>query len=294
MPEILRMLRMPLYFVLSGLFFKDYGGFIQLLVKKTNKLLIPFLFFYLAAYLYRYALLYLAPNLVLTRNLNILDIFYNNHGVNSPIWFLLALYWCNLLFCTISLSIKGEIYRLLAVLSIGALGAISGHYNIFLPCHLDSAFTSLPFFYLGYILKRSPLLYPNKYDKYNIIFVVALIVITSGIYLLCGKPYIDFLTNTISDYWPIVMCGCASFVLAVLLLCKIVKRIPVISYLGRYSIVVLCIHSEVFSSLRNLGVHSTTVITILVLLICWGCIPLFVKYLPWFTAQKDLIPMPKR
>ncbi|MDE7381406.1 MAG: acyltransferase family protein, partial [Muribaculaceae bacterium] len=35
-------LRMPLYFVLSGLFFRDYGDFIHLLKRKINKLLIPF------------------------------------------------------------------------------------------------------------------------------------------------------------------------------------------------------------------------------------------------------------
>lgn len=37
--------RMPLYFILSGLFFKDYGGWTNFLIKKVNKILIPFLFF---------------------------------------------------------------------------------------------------------------------------------------------------------------------------------------------------------------------------------------------------------
>ena len=37
-------MRMPLYFVLSGLFFKDYGSLYNLLIKKTNRLIIPFLF----------------------------------------------------------------------------------------------------------------------------------------------------------------------------------------------------------------------------------------------------------
>ena len=37
----LRGMRMPLYFILSGLFFKDYVGFLNLLVKKANKILIP-------------------------------------------------------------------------------------------------------------------------------------------------------------------------------------------------------------------------------------------------------------
>ena len=40
--------RMPLYFILSGLFFKQYEGFVGFVKRKTNKLLIPFLFFLLA------------------------------------------------------------------------------------------------------------------------------------------------------------------------------------------------------------------------------------------------------
>ena len=39
--------RMPLYFILSGLFFKTYDGLFPFIKKKTNKLLIPFLFIFL-------------------------------------------------------------------------------------------------------------------------------------------------------------------------------------------------------------------------------------------------------
>lgn len=49
-PELFKILstfRMPLYFFLSGLFFKEYENFLGFLKRKTNKLLIPFLFFYL-------------------------------------------------------------------------------------------------------------------------------------------------------------------------------------------------------------------------------------------------------
>lgn len=41
------MLRMPLYFVLSGLFFKGYGGLVDLALKKINRLIVPFLFYHL-------------------------------------------------------------------------------------------------------------------------------------------------------------------------------------------------------------------------------------------------------
>ena len=38
--------RMPLYYFLSGLFFKPYNGFFNFAIRKANKLLIPFFFFY--------------------------------------------------------------------------------------------------------------------------------------------------------------------------------------------------------------------------------------------------------
>ena len=44
--------RMPLYFFLSGIFFKKYSGIQEFGVKKINNLIIPLLFFYAFTYLY--------------------------------------------------------------------------------------------------------------------------------------------------------------------------------------------------------------------------------------------------
>lgn len=50
--EYLKLFRMPLYFFLSGLFFKTYGGFVPFIIKKTNNLIIPYLFFSLLYIIY--------------------------------------------------------------------------------------------------------------------------------------------------------------------------------------------------------------------------------------------------
>ena len=44
--EAVSSFRMPLYFFLSGLFFKEYAGFFDFCKRKINKLLIPFAFFF--------------------------------------------------------------------------------------------------------------------------------------------------------------------------------------------------------------------------------------------------------
>lgn len=43
--SMFRNMRIPLYFCLSGLFFKKYNGFFDFTVRKINKLIIPFIFF---------------------------------------------------------------------------------------------------------------------------------------------------------------------------------------------------------------------------------------------------------
>ena len=60
----LESVRMPLYFILSGLFFKSYGGVKNFLIKKINKILIPFLFFYLLGYSVFYVVNWIKPSLI--------------------------------------------------------------------------------------------------------------------------------------------------------------------------------------------------------------------------------------
>ena len=47
--SMLSCFRMPLYFFISGVFFKSYEGLFGFILRKINKLIIPFLFFYLSA-----------------------------------------------------------------------------------------------------------------------------------------------------------------------------------------------------------------------------------------------------
>lgn len=76
------------------------------------------------------------------------------------------------MFCFISLKIKNEWLRGVLVFGIGGIGVLLGTYHLFLPCYIDSAMSALPFFYCGYLLKKTPLLYPNIYDKYNALWIV--------------------------------------------------------------------------------------------------------------------------
>lgn len=92
--DTLTILRMPLYFLLSGLFFKRYGGFADFFIKKVNKLIIPFLFFHvLSCFVYPWL------NKTTFEWHTLWDFFWHEGWLpNGPLWFLLCLFWQNIIF----------------------------------------------------------------------------------------------------------------------------------------------------------------------------------------------------
>jgi len=290
----LEIVRMPLYFVLSGLFYKDYGGFKALFLKKTNRLLVPFLFFYGIAYIPFYVLKYGAPQWLITDANGILDLFTNRQFFNGPIWFLLALFWCNIYYAALRKLGRGNEYRVLALVFLAGLAGIGlGRRGIFVPLFLDVALTALPFFYLGVWLKKTPLLYPNRYDKFNWLWVI-LLYLSSWFISAHFAFRLSLHYNGVGG--PATYVLAATSVLAFLLFSKMLRCLPIVSYAGRYSIVLLCTHHLFYRPIRVLldrqpieWLDNAYVVAALTLACCLAVIPLCVRYIPWFVAQKDLI-----
>lgn len=69
--------------------------------------------------------------------------------------------------------------------------------------------------------------------------------------------------------------------------------------MGKYSIVLLCIHHLIYRPLKVVcmqlfGDGSAIVIALMTLAISTAMIPLCKRYIPWFIAQKDLIKIPSK
>ncbi|MFI3285201.1 MAG: acyltransferase [Rikenellaceae bacterium] len=288
--------RMPLYFILSGLFYKDYGGLVSLIVKKTNKILLPFLFFYLIAYVVFYILQCFAPSLLVTDARGIFDLFNNRQFFNGPIWFLLALFCCNIYYYFIEQISKGlnvNYFIATSVLSIigGGIGWYIGSCKIFMPMFADAALTALPFFYMGVVLKKTSILYPNKMDKYNwlwFILAYALSVIISRAF----DYRLSLHCNEIEGASTYLLAAISVF--AMLMLCKMFKKLPLISYMGRYSLIILCTHHMYYRPVKVILSkipieNSTYIVALITIMLSVISIPICIKLIPWFVAQKDLI-----
>lgn len=289
---------MPAFFVLSGLFFKEHENIKVFIVKKCNGLLIPFLFFYLIGYIAFYGIKLFAPSLLITSSDGILDVFNNRQFFNGPIWFLLSLFWTNIYMYIIYNSIKNEYLRIATIVILGYLGWLLGQNNVFVPMFMDVALTTLPFFAFGFYIKKTQLLYPNKQDKYILLHIICLWIVT---YILLHS-----FTIRISFHYNIIegsYCYLTSIigVLLLIILCKAIKNITFITYCGRYSLILLCVHHMIYRPLivimQKTGIEllgNNWSIAIITLLLSAACIPVCKRLIPWFVAQMDLIKLPQK
>lgn len=314
----IRTLRMPLYFFLSGLFFKDYGSLLRLIEKKLNKLVIPFLFFVSLGIF----VMWMRPDTsslgeVLRRH------HLLNYCFNGPVWFLLALFWLNVIFCMIRMASKWLSKRLpvsfppsrvekvsmwlttIGVAATFATGYYVQHQGIHPPFRIIESLLGLPFFYLGYLLRRTSILYESpvdipwlgrsRRDMWLCIAGLSAIVICWCLYDSLGQIWIHyvalrFIGNPVVNYiFSFVM------VISTLLICKVIRYVPVISYIGRYSIIVLGTHwlyLRVFLSVWRHFAHSDPHILLLFMvciLLSVATIPVMLRLCPGLVAQRDLI-----
>ncbi|MBR4129863.1 MAG: acyltransferase [Bacteroidaceae bacterium] len=291
--EVFEQMRMPLYFILSGLFFKDYqGGIREFLLRKFNRILVPYLFFYI---IYK-AIAWLVQNYT-----NFASTGANITSIWGPLWFLRCLFIMNVIFAISYYAIRR--IKMSAVASEVLLGTtmfvigILGYHLGDLRLNFGTAMTCMPFLWSGFVLNRRLHLLQRRIPWWMAL-IMALILFGMVYYLYVGENF--FFTNTYNSSWPLLYIAGFSGTLAVLLLSSVIKWFPVISYIGRYSLIVLCTHMAIVTLLvaslhflpetaRQTGIWHSLIFLAITLAFSVFCCWLLKKYLPWFTAQKDLI-----
>lgn len=297
--NIISSFRMPLYFFISGIFFKSYEGFIGFFIRKVNKLIIPFTFFYLGAFFAKYIIWKVyPPAFQLPVEFADLLVVFKKHELidfNPPIWFLLALFNCNIIFYIIHGIFRHRNIAMFfgVVALVGLAGFSFGKLRIELPLYIDVAMTALPFYFGGFWVRRyNFFLQPHRFDKLIPILVAITLVV---MYFFATKP--GMRTNSYEgNIFQFYAAGFAG-ILMIMMIGKQFKYVPVISYLGKYSVITLGVHAFVLHFCRKVVgtfIHNewayTIVLLIVVLAISLAATPIIKKIMPQFVAQKDLIP----
>lgn len=270
---------MPIFFFLSGLFIKELP-FKTILIKK----IIPYIFFSILAIAVKLASDYKSYNEIIKTIINPYDC------INGPLWFLLSLFWGNLIFCYVLQKTKRTLFRLFCFISISMVGfyltkmTIYNHHIIF-PLFLSTSMTSIIFIYIGFVYKKHINLERNKFD---VIYLVISISIYLFILLYWGNNNIEMIWNKYSlPYFPTVLGG-ISISLSLLYICKFLKRVPIISHIGKYSLIVLSTHTILIPFINKISVYPYLNILIIIL-ISYPIIYILKTYFPKFCAHPPLI-----
>ena len=297
--DLITKIMIPPFYVLSGMFFKKYEGFVGFTLRKINKLLIPFMFFYLFLTV-PYTMAKLWNSGMSLSSIVYTSVFglYFKDFINGKTWFLFSLFVTSLLFYFIYvISEKFKEYKVPAMiilsLAVGFTGVFLGQSFTDLPAYIDSSLSAIPLYCFGYLLnKHSNVLRANKMDKYNILIIIIILV---GLYYIPGKC--QFVTNHYYLHFSLIYPCCCLGALSIILLAKVIKSIRWFNYIGKYTIILLLLHEPVYvlvlKVLNYLGIDNAYTKALICLVITMGIltllIPVCVRWLPYVTAQKDLI-----
>lgn len=290
----LKSFRIPLYFFLSGLFFKTYNGFGDFLRKKVNNLVITLLFFHFLSSLLCFPLIEIVHHyrpdidVGIPSSYAIPSFFRRQWYAAGALWFLVALFMVNILYY-LFYKYLNKIVRIIAIVLCSVTGWVLMKYKIELPFELDIALVAMPYFMLGSVVKSKGFLQSSKYDKYGFLAIIPCSIVV----YLCSSD-INFLYQVVPDYFSLYLVPFLA-VLSLFWFCKNLGYVPFVSYIGRYSIIVLGTHQILiryisFAFTGIAGVHGlslqiATIVTILLLELV--VIRFMIKYFPRFTAQKE-------
>ena len=179
---------MPLFFILSGMVYKDIP-LKEIFIKRFRSLIIPYILFCILGTLISFIM-----GDVSLRGL-ISDLYYGNpvHIYVSSVWFLIAMFGVILLFSIIR-KIKNSFVQYGIVIFIMGLGIVYGFYNthgiigLRLPLDLDVVPMATAFFAFGFYLKKHLADYTEKFKStkllIGILILGGIIVVFTGVVIL--------------------------------------------------------------------------------------------------------------
>ena len=286
--NIITTFMVPSYFFLSGLFFKEYGGFSDFAVRKIDKLVVPTVFF---------SVLYLIFKIVTSGYgaLTAKEMISALITGNFPLWFLQCLFLINMLFFVLHRFVSDKVKLLVVCSCVGFAGiagyAVSSDFireaspRLFYVLHISHMFkimASLPFFALGYAVK------PYMTRTFPRTATLATFCAALVLMWVTGRYVHTSIYDNVYGRNPLFFyVAGTSGIACMVILCRAIKRIPLISYLGRYSLVVLGTHYVVLSIFSEF-MSSEAMVFALTVLSMFAIIPVFIKIFPYLTAQKDL------
>ncbi len=293
--------RMPLYTFLAGLFFSTMPSFKVQFVKKINRYILPLLLFsFIYALIFNCTISYFSIPLLKGEIVSFF-VYQSQMRANSPLWFLRYLMMLFLLcYCFEFITRKcSKTVKIILAFAISCSyfyfnqtihdnyhGGINNLTTLYFNTNIPSALVAFPTYYLPYLFKDYIL------RNHNIKHLTIALPFAFAAWYFASQSNMDSffkVGNCGTNYLRFIIAQ-AGGLYVFFYFCYLIKRIPFISYLGRYSIVLLCTHAIMLYLCRHVFFISDPYMKFALII---ATAPLLIwvltKYLPHFTAQKDLI-----
>ena len=168
---------MPMFFIISGYFYKQRGT-IDLLKRRLQTLIIPYLFFGITHCLFFWLFLNKGFNLEPLKTM----FWVNTDGmaIAGALWFLTATFFAELFYNVLNERLNGWKLTLAAVIVAVAGMALAGFLPYRLPWALDSAMVGVGLFHCGKLLKNTKALRQNDITTCMGLLGFSLIILLNG------------------------------------------------------------------------------------------------------------------
>ena len=296
---MLQSFRIPMYYFLSGMFFKLYDGFGDFSRRKINNIIVPYVFFMMLTCVvhcvmwYGFGVRWMGD----WEWSSFADPFLRRYyHYNTPLWFLISLFEVNVLYYILNKKKKKRIGRYALIMLMAFVAWYFKKYPIFNnPAYIDTVFMAMPYFVLGSEVKASGLIAKNKkWDKLGLLVILPLLAL---LYFESSK--INLLIQSEPKFWRLYVVPFVA-ILGLFWFSKNMPKLPIITFIGRYSIVVLGTHILMIKFMRHLlevvcmehlGMNEVNNWWIFAAVVaCELCIiPIMIRLVPKFTAQEELI-----
>ena len=177
----------------------------------------------------------------------------NNEIINTPLWFLYALFWMSLLYYIIRRYFQNDLLIILICLLINVLHYILKENNILQPCFIGRAMQDLLFIHLGYcwysFYNNTKRVTSNKSID-MVCFAISFILFEI---LFIGKGY---LTGIALEFYTLLLAVTGivfTICLFALLYNKIKMTDRILTYLGSRTLCLFALHLPLFEIARPIA-----------------------------------------
>lgn len=279
---------MPLFFLLSGIFWKNltYKDFLR---RKLKTLIIPYVVFNLLVYgLNIVGILHLFPPPTITWHTPLIGIVtgYGSLCCHAS-WFIICLFLVENIYYGLNKYLPK--YKYLVVI---LLGLISLHTPPIKLWNISIAFVGLLFFWLGHVGRK----YTLQLAEYKIYYllIIGLMTFIINMLFVSINGQVDLVFNIYGNYYSVFILNALSGILMTfcssIVLYRIFGDVQIVTYISSNLILILLLHPFAFALIYRLcpfgGHWSNITMAFLSILLLVPIIYIINRYQPWMLGKQ--------